>query len=279
MKTLLIPVLLLCLSACATSPTGRKQLMLVPEELVDSSGAQAFQQLKAQTPSDSDSALNSYVHCVVDPITTAAAGKTDVKNWEVVVFKSDEVNAFALPGGKIGVYTGILPVAKTPGELAAVLGHEVGHVIARHGAERMSTQLATQGGLAAVQAFALGDNADSTQGQLIMAALGVGTTIGLTLPHSRTQESEADIIGENLMARAGFNPEESINLWHNMDAAAGLAPPEWLSDHPANENRIKDLRENMPEAAKLYTQAKAGGQNPQCSVPQEIRLGRQGSEK
>ena len=241
--------------------------MIVPEGLVDSSGAQAFAQIKSQTPTDTDSTLNNYVHCVVDPITKAAAGKTNVKQWEVVVFKSDEVNAFALPGGKIGVYSGILPVAKTPGQLAAVLGHEVGHVIARHGAERMSVGLAEQGGLAAIQAFALGNNADTTQGQLIMGALGVGATLGIALPHSRTQESEADEIGEKLMARAGFNPQESIDLWHNMTKAAGKGPPEWLSDHPANENRIEDLQKNLPEATVLYKEAKAAGHNPQCTPP------------
>lgn len=230
-------------------------------------GAQAFAEVSSQTPVDQNTTVNAYVQCVVKPLTEAARGKTDVTQWDIKVFNSKEINAFALPGGKIGVYTGILPVAKTPSELATVVGHEIGHVIAKHGGERMSEQLVEAGGLEVVQAF-LSGTASPAQNQMIMAALGVGTQVGIQLPHSRTQEAEADEIGLKLMAEAGFDPRQSITLWQNMtQATQGQQSPEWLSDHPANENRIKDLQAHMPEAIKLEEQARAQGKNPQCTPP------------
>ncbi|HUP56124.1 MAG TPA: M48 family metallopeptidase [Bdellovibrionota bacterium] len=247
--------------ACATSPTGRKQLMLVPDAQMDQMGAQAFQQLKAQTPSEGDPAINAYVLCVTRPLTDAVKGATDVKQWELVVFKDDTANAFALPGGKIGVHTGLLKVAKTDAQLAAVIGHEIGHVIARHGAERVSQQLGTQLALTGAGVLA----PDSTEGRVILGALGVGAQFGILLPHSRTQESEADSIGLDLMSQAGFDPRQSVELWKNMAAASGgQSPPEWLSTHPANETRIEGLRSQMNTAMPKYQAAVSHGRQPKC---------------
>lgn len=270
LRTFSLGVLILAAAACATSPLGRKQLLIVPEAEVDQMGVKSFQEMKQQTPISTDSALNSYIQCVVAPITEAARGMTDVNQWEVVVFKDPQVNAFALPGGKIGVYTGILPVTKTDSQLAAVVGHEVGHVIAKHGAERVSEQVATQGGLSLVNAF-LGGGGSSTTNQLLMGALGLGTQVGILLPHSRTQESEADLIGLDLMSRAGFDPRQSVDLWKNMAAASGgNAPPEFMSTHPANETRIQGLQARMPESLTKYEQARAAGKAHGCKRPAGI---------
>lgn len=252
--------------SCATSPTGRKQLMLVSQDQVDQMGVQAFQQALQQTPASQDSKVNAYVNCVVQPLTEAAKGKTDVKQWNIKVLQSDQVNAFALPGGEIGVYTGILKVANTPDQLATVVGHEIGHVIARHGAERVSDQLATQGGLGVAEAF-LGGTASTTQSQVIMSALGMGAQVGVLLPFSRTQESEADVIGLQLMAEAGYDPDQAITLWQNMSKATqGQSPPEFLSDHPADQKRIQNLQAHLAEAKQLQQQAGTAGHRPNCTL-------------
>jgi predicted Zn-dependent protease len=254
----LINALILIASAvtlgCQTSPLGRKQLMLVPAGQMDSMGIQAFQDMKTTTKIEKDPATNAYVKCVANGITSAMSESRD---WEVVVFKDDTANAFALPGGKIGVHTGLLKVATSADQLAAVIGHEVGHVIAQHGNERVSEQIAEQGGLALVSAF----TQENKNSGLMMAALGIGTQFGVALPHSRTQESEADLIGLDLMAKAGFNPEEAVALWHNMEKAGGGAPPEWLSTHPSDDRRIASLQDHMGDALKEYRAARS---HPVC---------------
>ena len=181
--------------------------------------------------------------------------------WEVTVFEEESPNAFALPGGKIGVHTGLFTVAENQDQLATVMGHEVAHVLAQHGNERVSTAYATQSGLALVSA--MGDPNSATQRQL-MGALGVGAQVGVLLPFSRTQESEADQIGLELMARAGFDPRESTALWRNMAAAGGGAPPEFLSTHPAHGTRIQALEAWTPGALRLMEQAHAAGRRPSC---------------
>lgn len=254
-------------SACSTSPLGRKQLMIVGESQMDQMGLQSFEQLKRDTPIESSAALNAYVKCIVTPITRIASDRAGVSQWEVVVFKSNDVNAFALPGGKIGVYTGILPVTKTAAQLAAVLGHEVGHVIAKHGAERVSEGMLAQG---LTTAAGIGFK-DKAYQPLILAGLGVGAQYGYLLPHSRTQESEADLIGVYLMAEAGFDPRESVELWKNMAAAAGgKAPSEWMSTHPSNETRISGLQGAIPAALPKYEAARNAGRAANCPRPAGI---------
>lgn len=257
MRKLIILLLAAMLTACAVSPTGRHQLSLFPEQKIDQLGVQSYQKIKQETPASNNRALNNYVACVAHAITAQVGGE-----WEVTLFQSDQVNAFALPGNKIGVYTGLLKVTQNQGQLAAVLGHEVGHVLAHHGNARMSTQFATQ---TAVQlASAVAGGAGTAGGQLAMAALGAGAQVGVLLPFSRGQESEADEIGEQLMARAGFDPRESIALWQNMQRQGGNKPPEFLSTHPSEGDRIKDLQKHLPEAEQLYQQARAAGRRPNC---------------
>ena len=197
-----------------------------------------------------------------DALTAAAKDQMGAVNWEIVVFRDPEANAFALPGGKVGVQTGILKVATSDAQLAAVVGHEIGHVIARHGNERVSESLGVEG-VTALAGGVLGDGASKSA---VMAALGIGGKFG-SLAFSRTQESEADLIGEDLMARAGFDPRESIQLWHNMMAQSQGEPPQILSDHPASANRIQNLQDHLAAAVVKYDQARAHGLQPHCERP------------
>lgn len=245
--------------ACTVSPTGRKQLLLFPEGEVATMGVTAFSQQKEATPASRDTARKNYVQCVAGQLLVAMGEKP--ADWEVVLFEDKQVNAFALPGRKIGVYTGLLGVANSPDMLAAVIGHEIGHVIARHSNERLSTQYAAQTGLAVVQALG-GEMTE--QKKLIYGALGLGAQYGVILPYGRKQELEADRIGLELMARAGFNPKDAVTLWENMSRAGSGQPPQFLSTHPSNQTRIRDLQAVMPGALSLQEQARAAGIVPRC---------------
>lgn len=262
MRRLLAFLLALTLAACTTSPTGRRQLQLFPESQMSEMGATAFLQMQEQVPVDKSPVVNRYVECVADAIT---AQLPEQRDWEVRVFNDDTANAFALPGGKIGVHTGLFKVARTPDQLATVIGHEVGHVLAAHSNERVSTAFATNAGLQIVQALAGGGG--SQEQQLAMGLLGLGAQFGILLPFSRTQESEADTIGLQLMAKAGFDPRASVALWENMEQASDGQPPEFLSTHPSHGSRIKNLQKGMPAAIQLYEQAKAAGRAPKCKAP------------
>jgi predicted Zn-dependent protease len=256
-------ILLLLLAACATSPTGRKQMLLLPESKLAQMGEQSFDELKRKTPQSRDQKTINYVNCVMNPILDLVGRVDGVRSWEIVVFQDAQANAFALPGGKIGVYTGLLSVAETPDQLAAVMGHEVGHVISKHGNERVSEAFALQSGMELLN-LALSNKSGKDYG-LLMAAIGVGAQFGVVLPHSRAHESEADIIGLDLMARAGFRPEASVDLWRNMGkASGGRQPPEFASTHPANETRIKQLQANMHVAQKKFDERMQKGGLPYC---------------
>lgn len=255
-----VSALLIVAVACTTSPTGRRQLHLFPQSQMNEMGAAAFLQMQSEVPVTKDPVVNRYVDCVASAMTSQLKGG---RSWEVLVFKDDTANAFALPGGKIGVHTGLLKVAKNQDQLAAVIGHEIGHVLADHSNERVSTSFATNAGLQVIAALTGGGG--SAEQQLAMGLLGVGAQYGILLPFSRTQESEADVIGLQLMAQAGFDPRASVALWENMDKAGGGGePPEFLSTHPSHGTRIKGLQRDMPEAMKLYQQAQAAGRKPNC---------------
>ncbi|GMQ96147.1 MAG: M48 family metallopeptidase [Gammaproteobacteria bacterium] len=253
--TLLIMLVPMALAGCGTSPTGRNQLLVFPADQLDAMGVQAFEEMRTQLTVETDPAVNDYVRCVATAITDEVPDKGT--SWEVVVFKDDNANAFALPGGKMGVYTGMLKVAENQDQLASVLGHEVGHVIAQHGNERMSQQQLTNVALAAASASGYLDTAS-------MQALGLGAQIGILLPYSRAHESEADVIGLDLMAQAGFDPRESVQLWKNMEKTGGGAPPEFLSTHPAGGTRIDNLLSQMADALGAYNDARAKGRKPDC---------------
>lgn len=247
--------------ACTTSPLGRRQLKLVPADEMDAMGIAAFDQILTEQKLSTDERANRYVSCVAFAVTGALGGEDARYEWQVRVFEDPSANAFALPGGRIGVHTGLLRVAKNQDQLATVLGHEVSHVIAGHANERVSTQQLTAVGLSLAQVAA--DPSNPLHGQLL-GALGVGAQVGILLPYSRTHEREADLHGLDLMARAGFDPRESVALWQNMAAAGGERPPEFLSTHPSPETRIEDLRKRIPAAEALREQARAAGRRPGC---------------
>ena len=251
MKTLVAAGLATILAACATSPTGRNQVLLYSEPQMAEMGAQAFTGMKEELKISSKQVENSYVQCVAKSITPYVPESVFDGEWEVVVFQDEQVNAFALPGGKIGVYTGLLDVAKTQSQLAAVIGHEIGHVIAHHGNERMSTSTLTNLGTQAVAQVI--NSQEVAYSGAIMAAIGLGSQVAITLPFSRAHESEADLIGLALMAQAGFDPRESVTLWQNMEAASGgQRQMEILSTHPAPQSRIANLQANMNAAMVDY---------------------------
>jgi predicted Zn-dependent protease len=251
------------LISCAESPTGRPQLMLFDQTQVNKLGIQTFEDLKAKTPVSKDRKTNQYVQCVAKQVLSVTPAKYQQNPWEIVVFDSDQVNAFALPGGKIGVYTGLLLVAENQHQLAAVIGHEIAHVMSGHSNERLSSNQAVQATLGVADA-ALGvmDTRFKTE---LSTAFGLGAQVGVILPFSRVHESEADLIGLDLMAKAGFKPEESVELWQNMAKQGSRETPQILSSHPVPENRIKALQKHMASADAEYQQRKTTGALPGCN--------------
>lgn len=250
------------LIACQTTPTGRRQLSLFPDEQVAKMGQAAFAQLKQKTPPVSNDPTGRYVQCVAQSVIQVVPRPKGGGEWDISVFQDDQVNAFALPGGGIGIYTGLLKAARTPDQLAAVIGHEIAHVQAEHANARLSTQYATEAGLGLIQAIAGGTDGTSRNA---MALLGLGAQVGILLPFSRAQETEADILGLEYMARAGYDPRQAVELWQNMARVGGNGPPAFLSTHPSSRQRRQTLEEHMPKALELYRQAQ--GRRPACAPP------------
>lgn len=244
-------LVLLFLVACQTVPiTGRRSLSLLPESSELQMGLSAYQEILKKSKVSTDRALIDQVTRVGRRIATAT-GRDDFE-WEFTVIEDKQANAFCLPGGKVAVYTGILPITRDDDGLAAVLGHEVAHAVARHGGERVSQQLLVQTGLAATQvALSQGDPLVT---QSVSALLGAGATVGLLLPWGRAQESEADYLGMIYMAKAGYHPAAARDLWVRMgESARGRSqPPEFLSTHPSAETRISQIDGWLPEALKHY---------------------------
>lgn len=263
-RTLAAVVAAALVIACATSPTGRRQLKLVPEDTMNSLGASAFEQMKGEEPVSQDPAANAYVQCLAKALTDELEGKWRDQPWEVVVFDSNTVNAFALPGGKIGVYRGIMQVAETPEQLAAVMGHEIAHVIIGHGNERVSQNIVVQGTMVSAAIFTSGD---AVLQQNVMAALGLGAQLGVLLPFSRKHESESDLVGVDLAAKAGFDPRGAVELWQNMAKLGGEQPPQFASTHPAHATRIRDLNKHEKVSRAYFEQARAAGKKPNCTKP------------
>ena len=244
---------MLLLAACETVPyTGRSQLILLPESTELQMGQQAYGEVLHKSNIARDPAANEQVERVGRRIAIAT-GRTDYR-WQFTLIENKEANAFCLPGGKVAVYTGILPVAQDDTGLAVVLGHEIAHAIAHHGAERISQSLLVQTGLAATQ-IALA-NRDPMMVQQVSSLLGAGATVGVILPWSRAQESEADHLGLIFMAKAGYDPRAAIAFWqHMMQMAKGPRPPQFLSDHPSDETRVRQIEAWMPEAMNYYRPA------------------------
>lgn len=267
MKLVYMILLAVLLTACATTPSGDRRLMFISDEQMSEMGATTFQQMKTSQKLSNDSSKKDYVACVSYAIINQLPAEWKNNPWEVVVFEDDSANAFALPGGKIGVHTGLLDVAETPSQLATVIGHEIAHVLWEHGNQRISAQLLAQTGLQIADVLSQQNMEDSTGRQVLMTGLGLGAQVGVMLPFSRNHEKEADRHGLHFMAAAGFDPTQSVTLWQNMEqASAGQRPPEFLSTHPEPQNRIAKLNQFMGKALILEQQAKAKGLNPNCSL-------------
>lgn len=256
--TVLAGLALAVLAACATAPTGRSQLILVGDADMARMGAAAFDQVKASGKLSADAAQLRYVRCVADAVIAQLPAAWRQPPWEVVVLADDSANAFALPGGKVGVHAGLLGVARDADQLAAVIGHELAHVVSRHASERVSQQFAAEAALKAV------NSATGGQRQQLMGLLGLGAQAGVLLPFSRQHESEADVLGQRYMAAAGFDPRAAATLWRNMAARGGDRPPAFLSTHPAPARRIAALEAAAPGLMPLYDQARAAGRRPAC---------------
>lgn len=260
----LLVAILLGLVGCYTNPvTGRKSLVLLSQGEEVTLGAQSFQEIRKKETVSQDPALNARVTRIGQRIAQAVGNELPDAKWEFVVFDSKELNAFALPGGKVGVYTGLLRLAESDAELATVMGHEIGHVIARHGAERMSEAMVISGLGAVGGAVVEAKTEDPRSRQLFDLAYGAGATLGRVLPHSRGNESEADRMGAIYAARAGYDPRAAITFWGKMmaqkKAAEGAAGggnkiAALFSTHPADEKRIADLKALMPQVLPTYEQ-------------------------
>lgn len=246
--------------ACYKAPvTGRNQLILISQAEEIELGALAFQEIVKKEKLSTNSNYQSIVERVGSRI--AKVSHSPDLDWEYEVIQEDKtINAFALPGGKVGVYTGILKVAETETGLATVIGHEVAHATARHGGERVSAGILAQIGQAALSVALR--NGDPGVVNSVMQAYGAGVNVGAILPFSRSQESEADRIGLIYMAKAGYDPREAVKFWQRMEnASKGQSPPEFLSTHPGHQTRVSNLMRWMPEALSYYEKAEKAPNN------------------
>jgi predicted Zn-dependent protease len=246
--------------ACSTVPiTGRKQLSLIPaSQMLSMSYSEYDGFLKSNKLSTNQEQIQlvekvgGRIQKAVETYFAEKGLSDQLKDykWEFNLIESNEVNAWCMPGGKVVVYTGILPITQNEVGLAVVLGHEISHAVAQHGAERMSQGLLAQLGGTALS-VALQNKPEQTK-QLWMSVYGVGSQVGVLLPYSRTHESEADHLGLIFMAMAGYDPHEAVTFWQRMAASGGQKPPEFLSTHPADETRIADIKKELPEAMQYY---------------------------
>ena len=252
-------VVLIIINACSTIPiTGRKQLNLYPESEMISMSLTQYDEFLKENKLSTNKEQTAMVKSVGQKIAKAVEEYMTQNNlqsrvegfqWEFNLVVEDETpNAWCMPGGKVVVYTGLLPYTKTEAGLAVVMGHEIAHAVARHGNERMSQQMGMQLGQIAL-ATALQEKPEQTQ-QIFMSAYGVGSQLGVMLPYSRLHESEADKMGLIFMAMAGYDPNVAVEFWERMAQSGGQKPPEFLSTHPSDQTRIKDLKKFIPEAMK-----------------------------
>ncbi|MBC8470427.1 MAG: M48 family metallopeptidase [Planctomycetes bacterium] len=262
-KMVVLCGLVLLLSGCTeVAITGRKQFNLVPDSTMNSMGFQAYSEFLTQNTLSKDSSSTQMVKRVGSKIQKAVEQYCAQNNlsdslqgyqWEVNLIEDDQLNAWAMPGGKMVVYTGLLKVTQSEAGLATVVAHEIAHVFAKHGAERMTQGLVVEmGGMALSKALA---NSPAETKNLFMQSYGVGTQVGVLLPYSRVHETEADHLGLIFMAMAGYNPNEAVNFWQRMSVAKqGSQTLEILSTHPADSTRIRNIQSLIPKAMQYYRQ-------------------------
>lgn len=262
-KSLLFLAMLLIASSCSNVPiTGRKQFTAIPSSQMLSMSAESYEQMVMENDISNNMEYLNSVKTVGQNMIKAVEtymkangmeARIEGFDWQFTVFKSEQVNAWCMPGGQIAFYEGIMPVCQDETGVAMVMGHEVAHAVARHGNERLSQQLLiNMGGIALSEA--LRTKKEETQ-QLAMLAFGVGTQMGVAMPYSRSHELEADELGLYFMALAGYNPETAPTFWERMNSLGGERPPEFLSTHPDPGRRIEHLKEIMPKALEYYAQS------------------------
>lgn len=266
-KPLLLSVAIaLSITACATttSPTGRNQVIGVSDAQLNQMGEQAFAQAKAQKPQSRDSRQRAYVGCVFNAVVRELPPQWQQLRWEFALFEDAGINAWALPGGKVGVFTGIFKAARNQDQLAGVIAHEIGHVVSRHHNERITRQQGASTGLQILSAII-----GARYGQGAANAAGQFGSIGaqglILLPNSRVQEAEADEVGQRLMAQAGFDPRGAVSLWQNMAAtSSGARQPEWMSSHPDPASRLRELQQRADGLVPTMEAARRSGRTPRC---------------
>lgn len=262
-RYLLVSLATTLLGGCVTSPTGRSQLMMVPDSQMSQMGLSAFNDMRKQGKFVDAPRERAYATCVADALIAVLPAPWNTQQWEVQIIGDDAANAFALPGGRIGVNRGMFKIATDQNQLAVVLGHELSHVVARHGAERVSDSMATQAAVAAGTIYAGSRGTDAGNAA---ALLGLGAEVGIMLPFSRTQESEADTLGQRYMAQAGFDPRAAVTLWEKMGAQGGSKPPVFLSTHPSSGNRAQALNQEAQQLLPVYQRALGSGHAPNCRL-------------
>lgn len=262
-RVISILALMLLLSGCVTSPTGRHQLILVSPSQMSELGQSAFNDMGKKGQFADKPRELAYASCVAHALIKVLPKPYNTQKWEVRIIKDNTANAFALPGGRIGVNEGMFKVATNQDQLAVVLGHELSHVVARHPAERVSDNMAAQLGVTVASAYGASQGVNPG---LLQAALGMGTQVGILLPFSRAQESEADAMGQRFMAMAGFNPEAAVTLWEKMNKQPGGSPPPFLATHPSPGQRIANMRRGAQKLTGVYENARATGHAPHCKL-------------
>ena len=246
----------LVLGACSSQPTQQSRAEMEAE------AARAFNQMRASMPLVTDRETIDFVACVAQAVVEVLEPPYNDIEWELAIFESESVNAFAMPGGKIGVLSGLLRVTENEHQLATVIGHEIAHVTAEHSANRAKQAGLTNFGINAVAIILGGGYSGATY--TAQQAIAYGATLGISLPYKRGQESEAAVIGLEYMARAGFDPRQSVPLWQRMDASSDKKPAEFMSTHPASETRIENLINEWQKTLPLYNQALEEGRTPDC---------------
>jgi predicted Zn-dependent protease len=267
MKKFIIPAFLFLVSCAVVPLTGRKQFVAIPSAQMISLSAESYSKVLAEGKLSSNRQYVNSVRNVGERLTASVEAYLEQNNlasvtqgyeWQYNVLVSEDLNAWCMPGGQIAFYEGILPVCQDENGIAVVMGHEIAHAVAQHGNERLSQQLAIQmGGMALSEA--LENQKEQTQ-YLAMLAFGVGATLGVELPYSRTHEAEADELGLYFMAMAGYDPRTAPAFWERMEAKSSSRPPKFLSTHPHPSDRIANLQRIMPKALEYYQASQGIGQ-------------------
>ena len=254
-------------AACGSTASESSEPNWISDAEMEAESAKQFAEMKANMPLITDRETIDYISCVANAVVGALDPEYRDLPWEMAIFEVDSINAFAMPGGKIGVMEGILKAAQNQHQLAAVIGHEIAHVTADHSNERASRGKLSGVGIQVAAVLLGGGNQGATY--TAYEALNQGAAFGIMLPFSRNQESEADVIGLKYMARAGFDPRQAVPLWQNMEEeAGGNKPAEFMSTHPSSEKRIDSLISQWGEALPLYNDALEEGRDPNCIEPQ-----------